>query len=348
MKLLMVADQQNSPTTYTYLKKLARQLDKAGIKVKSHTEKLGDIEQTLKGRKFDLVHVHYHPHARKIRHVMRVCEAEGIPVVVTFHEVLRVPPERVDHVRKCIERARYAYFLNEDDRQHALGLNPRLTDASEVVRIPAPNDLGPEFTATKEQLLGDFGQSQGIGTVLYLTAVEPEQGIEEVMELSASLPDGVTLRVMGTVPPGQGSYAKYLKAKAHFSHYPVTLEISKRRIGKKQLCDALQDVLFAYLPEGIPGSPGYSGISEHSMQVPFLNVAQTLVFAHAGEHTSPAMKHVTHILKKPEDLAKALVHYRQHPQLLRDKLLNAAHYASAFTWGDLARQSIASYKLITQ
>jgi glycosyltransferase involved in cell wall biosynthesis len=349
MKLLMVADQQNSPATYTYLKKLARQLDKAGLKVKSHTEKLEDIEQSIGGKPPALVHVHYHPASKKIRHVMRVCEARGILVVVTFHEVVRVPPERVEHVRKCIERARYAYFLSEADRQHALSLNPRLADASEVVRIPAPSDLGEEHTALRERLLEGFAKEGAeIGPVLLVSAIEPERGIEQVIDLAASLPEGASLRVAGTVPPGQGDYARYLQAKAKFGHSRVSVEISKRRLGKKQLGDALKDALFAYLPCGRPGQEGYSGITEHSMLVPFLNVAQVLVFAHAGAYTSPTMKHVTHILKKPEDLPKALQHYREHPELLHDKLMNAAHVASSFTWADLARQSVASYKSILQ
>lgn len=349
MHVLMVADQRNSPSTYSYLKKLARQLEKSGVKVRSYTEDLERVQQGLGKKKPDLVHLHYHPDARKTRHVLRVMEERGIPVAVTYHEVLRAPEKRREHVQKCIERTPYAFFLSDADRAHAIGIQPRLSDKSEVVKIPAPSDLPPEFMAERDRLLQALVEEpETPAKLLVLDSIEPDRGLENLLQSTKNWGDGLQLVLSGSVPPGQGKFAKYLASMVGYYHLPVEVRVSKRRLGKRQLCSLLEEVHFAWLPEGDIKHPDYAGISEHNMLVPFLNAARTLVFAHPGHYSSSVMRHSTHLLKNHADVVKAVQHYRSHPDALAEKIRNAEQLAMQFSWGDLARVSLQAYRTLVQ
>jgi glycosyltransferase involved in cell wall biosynthesis len=327
------------------MKKLARQLDKSGIKVKCHAEDLLTVDHTITRFKPDILHIHYHPDSKKIRHAMRAAEGLGIPVVITFHEVLRVPAERVAHVQKCIARCRYGFFLTEADRDAALAVNPRLANASEIHAIPAPTQLPDEIFSDRTRVQENFLTHDTPETnILWLHSILPECGVEYVLDATSAFPKGIRLTLAGTVPPGEGGYAKFIKAKVAYEQLPVDLAISKRVIGKKQLMELMQGKLFAYVPDGDPRAKGYSGITGHHLLVPFLNAAQMLVFAHRGVYTAESMAYAVDWIKKPQEMAQAIRAYHKQPESLQRRLMEAAEYAGRMTWAELARQTIASYK----
>jgi len=342
-----VADQQNAFEVYRYAKRLSRLQEKSGLKPLVWSEHFKDAEAYFQEEKPHIIHIHYHPEARKLRYVMKVAEEFGIPIIFTYHEVLRVPEARGRHMDKCLKRTREAFFLTEADRQSALQANPRLKEHSEVVPIPPPDDIPPDMTQMKQLQMDAYlcGAPEQC-TILYSDTIAPEQGIESLLDFSATLPEGMTLLIAGAVPPGEGKFAKYIKARVKYEHLPVELAISKRKFGHKQLCNVIAKADVAYHPCGEVGTPDYGGASLHTMHIPYYNAMRLLVFSHPGpfiEQEQEVTKAVT-LIPTPEDLVEAVRALHASPEQWREALDRAEVFAHRTAWAELVKATTERYK----
>lgn len=344
MKALLVADQQNSFPTYKYARKLARRLEKMGVKASVLFEDIKDAQEVIASKKPDVLHIHYHPDARKLRRVMAAAQALNIPFIVTYHRVLRVPDDRRNHMRKCLEKTNRAYFLTQPDYDAAIAINPELKKHGSMVRMPSPHDVAEDVLRGKEQVIDSFFASKKPRCrVLFCGDIAPDEGLEEALELCSALPKNTELVVAGTIMPGEGAYAKYMKAKAKFEKLPVSWIISKRAMGTSQLTMIAADCLFAYMPCGKPGVEHYGGASLHSMLIPVLNRTRTRVFSHRGEDSTAEMDGMVHWVSKPVDIPGAIAHYHAQHALLRDALSEAECTAAQMDWPVLAKMTADAY-----
>jgi hypothetical protein len=342
-----VADQQNCFEVYRYAKRLMRLQEKSGLKPTLWSENFKEAESLLQQEPPAILHLHYHPEARKLRHVMRAAEQYAIPVVMTYHAVLRVADERRSHIDKCLKRTRAAFFLTEADRNAAIKMNPRLEKESVVTPIPPPDDIPEELPEVKHlqrqsYLKGEASQC----TILYSDTIEPEQGIESLLDLSATFPEGMSLLIAGVVPPGEGKFAKYVKARVKYDHLPVELAISKRKFGHKQLCNVIARADFAYHPCGEVGAPDYGGAALDTMTIPYYNMMRLLTFSHPGKWTrqEPEVTQAVSLIDTPDDLVQAVQAQHANPERWDKALDNAQAFAKQVSWADLVKVTTARYK----
>jgi hypothetical protein len=346
LSILHIADARNAFSSHVYAKKLVRKLEKAGLKAKMWQKDTAEAVEYLAQHTPKLLHLHYHPAARKLRELMRVAEELNIPTVVTYHEVVRVPPEREAHVRKCLERTRAAFFLTQTDYEAGVAINPRLKNHAKTMAVPAPKPEWAEaLKAGRAKQWKAFYQRKNPETKLfYCGDIAPQCGVEEILTLSAQFPKGLSWVIAGTVPAGQGAFAKKLKARVAYEKLPVELHISKRTQGLKQLEQWLEECLFAYLPNGNPFAEPYGGATQHPLLLPCYNVTHTLVLSHAGLFTTPDVQEQLFLVSKPEVLAATIGELHQKPEALQLRLKSAHHSAKAASWQGLAREVMGMYK----
>ncbi len=345
MRVLQVADQQNSFASYKYARKLARRLEKMGLKSMLYSDKITDAAEIIARKKPDIIHLHYHPDARRLRRIMRAADEAGVPVIMTYHRVARIDESRQSHLNKCLKRTRRAIFLTQPDWDAASAINPQLRDAGDVIRVPSPHNVPEELLSAKAaQQDRFFAQKSPNSTLLYCDRIQPYQGIESMLDRIGSFPKGLDVIIAGTVPQGEGSFAKLIKTRVNYDQLPVQWSVSKRPMGTRQIANLTQKAMFAYLPNGAPERDDYEGASMHSMLIPVLARMRTLVFSHRGHETTDELEQCVWFLDRPEDIVETIAALHRTPARFYDKIKEAEAFAIAMDWPELGKQMAEHYK----
>ena len=245
------------------------------------------------------------------------------PLVMTIHECSQAHILRQLSIYPFALRAPKIIFTNEYERRYVQQFVPSISYRSAV--IPIGNNV--------PVAVGQVARLRSL--VTYFGLIRPQKGLEQVLEMASlfkSRKNGLSVRVVGTVRPGDEDYSRHLLDKAQ--GLPVQWALG---LDGEELSRALAETEVAYLP--FP-----DGASERRGSLIAMLANGVAVLTTQGLHTPRAMESAILVTNSPIEAATLAEEMYNNPERRAAMQISARKYALIFAWENIAAQHIAIYQ----
>jgi glycosyltransferase involved in cell wall biosynthesis len=310
-----------------YTAVLEEYLRKAGVHVSVYSGKRWDlrnaarIAQELRASGADILHMQYPStgYGWKLGpQLLGVLQ----PLVITIHECSQSHILRKLSLYPLALRAPTIIFTNEYERRYVQQFIPSIKYRSAVIPIGSNVPVAAGRVARLRNLVTYFG------------LIRPQKGLEHVLEMASCCKtrrNGLSVRIVGTVRPGDEDYYRHLRDSAR--ELPVQWVLG---FDAEQLSHALAETEVAYLP--FP-----DGASERRGSLITMLANGVAVLTTQGLHTPPAMGRAVLVANSPIEAATLAEKMYNNPEMREAKQSSAGEYALKFSWGSIAAQHVAIY-----
>jgi glycosyltransferase involved in cell wall biosynthesis len=245
------------------------------------------------------------------------------PLVITIHECSQAHILRQLSLYPFTFRAPKIIFTSEYERRYVQQFVPSIEHRSAVIPIGSNVPVAS----------GQIGRLRNV--VTYFGLIRPEKGLEHVLEMASYFKtrgNGLSVRIVGTVRPGDEDYHGHLRDKAR--ELPVQWVLG---LNGDWLSRALAETEVAYLP--FP-----DGASERRSSLIAMLTNRAAVLTTHGLHTPPDMGEAVQLTNSPIEAGTLAEEMYNNPERRAAKQSSAGEYAVKFAWENIAAQHVAIYQ----
>lgn len=244
------------------------------------------------------------------------------PFVMTIHECSQAHPLRQLSLLPFTVRARKIIFTNEFEQRYAHRLAPWIKKRSTL--IPIGNNV-PLVS----------GIAKGTDkAVTYFGLIRPQKGLEQIIELGRfckARANGLTVRIIGTVLPGNEEYFERLRDEAR--NLPIAWCLG---LTGQSLSQALAETAVAYLP-----FPDGASERRSSLIAMLSNGAATITTY--GSHTPRDLSNAVLFADSPTRAVELAENLYYDSNAREEQQRASIKHAVKYSWVNIAHEHLALY-----